>query len=73
MLFFGISFGQLLAAISPSVQVAVLFNPVINLIVSTFCGVTLPYPTMISFWRTWLYELVPYTRTMASTVATELQ
>ncbi|KDQ33995.1 hypothetical protein PLEOSDRAFT_1091717 [Pleurotus ostreatus PC15] len=72
MLFFGISFGQLLAAISPSVQVAVLFNPVINLIVSTFCGVTIPYPTMISFWRTWLYELVPYTRTMASTVATEL-
>ncbi|KAF4578418.1 hypothetical protein EYR36_000225 [Pleurotus pulmonarius] len=72
MLFFGISFGQLLAAISPSVQVAVLFNPVINLIISTFCGVTIPYPTMISFWRTWLYELVPYTRTMASTVATEL-
>ncbi len=73
MLLFGISLGQLIAAISPSVQVAVLFNPFIGLFLSTFCGVTIPYPTMISFWRSWVYELVPYTRTMAATVSTELQ
>ncbi|KAF4573417.1 hypothetical protein EYR36_007932 [Pleurotus pulmonarius] len=72
MLLFGISLGQLIAAISPSVQVAVLFNPFIGLFLSTFCGVTIPYPTMISFWRSWVYELVPYTRTMAATVSTEL-
>jgi hypothetical protein len=41
---FGISLGQLIAAISPSVQVAVLFNPVIGLVLGTFCGITLPYP-----------------------------
>ncbi|KAJ8515436.1 hypothetical protein ONZ45_g7152 [Pleurotus djamor] len=72
MLLFGISLGQLIAAISPSVQVAVLFNPFIGLFLSTFCGVTIPYPTMISFWRSWVYELVPYTRTMAAAVSTEL-
>ncbi|KAK7464484.1 ATP-binding cassette transporter snq2 [Stygiomarasmius scandens] len=69
---FGVSLGQLIAAISPSVQVAVLFNPFINLVLSTFAGVTIPYPTMISFWRSWLYQLNPYTRLLAAMLSTEL-
>jgi ATP-binding cassette, subfamily G (WHITE), member 2, SNQ2 len=72
MLLFGVSFGQLLSAISPSVQVAVLFNPFFGLTFSTFCGVTIPYPTMNSFWRSWLYQLVPYTRFESAMVSTEL-
>lgn len=72
MLLFGVSLGQLVAAFSPSVQVAVLFNPFIALVLSTFCGVTIPYPTLGHFWRSWLYELNPYTRTLAAMVSTEL-
>lgn len=55
------------------VQVAVLFNPFIGLVLATFCGVTIPYPTMITFWRSWIYQLDPYTRTLAAMVSTELQ
>jgi len=73
MMLFGVSLGQLVAAVSPSIQVAALWNPFLSLILSTFCGVTIPYPTMISFWRSWMYELVPYTRTIAAMVVTELQ
>ncbi|KAG5643545.1 hypothetical protein DXG03_000686 [Asterophora parasitica] len=72
MLLFGVSLGQLVASVSPSVQVAVLFNPFLGLFLSQFCGVTIPYPTLISFWRSWVYELDPYTRTLAAMVSTEL-
>lgn len=72
MLLFGVSLGQLVAAVSPSVQVAVLFNPFIGLVLSQFCGVTIPYPALIKFWRSWIYELDPYTRTLAAMVSTEL-
>lgn len=72
MLLFGVTLGQMVAALSPSVQVAVLFNPFIGLVLATFCGVTIPYPTMINFWRSWLYQLNPYTRTLAAMVSTEL-
>ncbi|KAJ2936375.1 hypothetical protein H1R20_g720, partial [Candolleomyces eurysporus] len=72
MVLFGVTLGQLVAALSPSVQVAVLMNPFIGLVLSTFCGVTIPYPAMMKFWRSWLYELNPYTRTLAAMVSTEL-
>ncbi|KAJ3509385.1 hypothetical protein NLJ89_g5251 [Agrocybe chaxingu] len=72
MLLFGVTLGQMVAALSPSIQVAVLFNPFIGLVLATFCGVPIPYPTMNSFWRAWLYELNPYTRTVAAMVSTEL-
>ena len=51
MMLFGVSLGQFIAAISPNVGFAVLFNPWLNLVMGTFCGVTIPYPAMISFWK----------------------
>jgi len=72
MEFFGVSLGQLIGAISPSMQIAPLFNPFLILVLSTFCGVTLPFPTMAKFWRSWLYQLDPYTRTLSSMLSTEL-
>lgn len=69
---FGVSIGQLIGALSPSMQIAPLFNPFIMLILSTFCGVTLPYPSMAPYWR-WLYQLNPYSRTLSSMLSTELQ
>lgn len=73
MMLFGVSLGQLVAALSPSIQVAVLFNPFLGLVLGTFCGVQIPYPAMGTFWRTWLYPLDPFTRTLAAMVSTELQ
>jgi len=69
---FGVSLGQLIGAISPSMQVAPLFNPFLILVLSTFCGVTIPYPTLESFWRSWMYQLTPYTRTLSAMLSTEL-
>ncbi|KAG9313864.1 pleiotropic drug resistance ABC transporter [Chiua virens] len=69
---FGVSIGQLVAALSPSIQIAVLFNPFISMVLAMFCGVTIPYPTMASFWRDWLYQLVPYTRVLSAMLSTEL-
>ena len=72
MEFFGVSLGQLIGAMSPSMQIAPLFTPFILLVLGTFCGVTLPYPSMATYWR-WLYQLSPYTRTLSAMLSTELQ
>ncbi|KAN0100115.1 hypothetical protein V8E55_000099 [Tylopilus felleus] len=67
----GVSIGQVVAALSPSIQIAVLFNPFIGISLGLLCGVTIPYPSMTSCWR-WLYQLVPYTRTLSAMLSTEL-
>ncbi|EJC98670.1 uncharacterized protein FOMMEDRAFT_170902 [Fomitiporia mediterranea MF3/22] len=69
---FGVALGQLIAAISPSIQIAVLFNPFLGLVLTTFAGVTIPYPTMAKFWRSWLYWLTPYTYVLGGMLSTEL-
>ncbi|KAI0690742.1 ABC-2 type transporter-domain-containing protein [Cytidiella melzeri] len=69
---FGVTLGQFIGAVSPNIQTAALFNPFIGLILTTFCGVTIPFPTMESFWRSWLYQLDPYTRVLSSMLSTEL-
>ncbi|ETW86763.1 ABC transporter [Heterobasidion irregulare TC 32-1] len=69
---FGVSLGQVIAAITPSVQVAVLFNPFIMVVLSTFCGVVIQYPVLSHFWKSWLYELNPFTRLLSAMLSTEL-
>ncbi|KAG2022687.1 ABC transporter [Coprinopsis cinerea AmutBmut pab1-1] len=69
---FGVSLGQFIAALCPDVQIAVLTIPSVSLVLSTFCGVTIPYPALEPFWRSWLYHLSPYTRTLAAMLSTEL-
>ena len=56
-----------------SLKIAVLFNPFLALVLTTFAGVTIPYPTMAKFWRSWLYHLVPYTYLLGGMLSTELQ
>jgi ATP-binding cassette subfamily G (WHITE) protein 2 (SNQ2) len=70
--FFGVTLAQLIGAISPSIQIAVLFNPLVTTILTTFCGVTIPYPNLGAWARTWLYYLDPFTRVMGAMVSTEL-
>ncbi|KAI9569434.1 pleiotropic drug resistance ABC transporter [Boletus coccyginus] len=69
---FGVSIGQVVAALSPSMQIAAPFNPFIGIVLSLFCGVAIPYPSLSSFWRDWLYPLMPYTRTLSAMLSTEL-
>ena len=68
-----VSLGQLIGALCPNIQTAALFNPFLALILTTFCGVTIPFNTMGRFWRSWLYQVVPYTRTLSAMLSTELQ
>ncbi|KAI0269180.1 ABC-2 type transporter-domain-containing protein [Gloeopeniophorella convolvens] len=69
---FGVALGQVIAAITPSVQVAVLFIPFIMVVLTTFCGVTIPYPNLAHFWRSWMYQLNPFTRLLSAMLSTEL-
>ena len=69
---FGVSLGQFIGAISPSMQIAPLFNPFISLVLGTFAGVTLPYPSLPTYWR-WLNQLTPFTRILGAMLPTELQ
>jgi len=56
----------------PLFKVAVLVNPVLQLVLATFSGIAIPYPTMTKFWRSWLYRLNPYAPTLAAMISTEL-
>lgn len=51
---------------------ASLVNPFAMIIFVLFCGVTIPKPDMPKFWRSWLYELNPFTRLISGMVVTEL-
>jgi ATP-binding cassette, subfamily G (WHITE), member 2, SNQ2 len=70
---FSVTLGQAIAALSPSIFIAALFNPFMLVIMSIFCGVTIPKPNMVKFWRVWMYPLDPFTRLVSGMVSTELQ
>jgi hypothetical protein len=87
---FGVTLGQVVAALSPSIrvscraiparlasyehsQIAALFNPFLTLVLTTYAGVTIPYPALAKFWRSWLYQLTPYTRVLSGMLSTELR
>ncbi|TFY58327.1 hypothetical protein EVG20_g8195 [Dentipellis fragilis] len=69
---FAVSLGQLIASISPSVQISVLWTPPLSVILGNFCGVTIPYPAMAHFFKSWLYQVDPFTRMLAAMLSTEL-
>jgi len=54
-------------------QIAVLFTPFTMVVLSNFCGVTITFPTMAQFFRSWLYQVDPFTRLMSAMLSTELQ
>lgn len=71
--FFGVTLAQAVAALSPTITLAVITNMPLTILLFTFAGVVIPYPNLSKFWRSWLYELNPFTRMVAGLVATELQ
>ncbi|KAF8469447.1 ABC-2 type transporter-domain-containing protein [Kalaharituber pfeilii] len=69
---FSVTLGQAIAALTPSAFIGALLNPFLLVTLSLFCGVTVPKPNMPKFWRSWLYELNPFTRLISGMVVTEL-
>ncbi|KAG0055293.1 hypothetical protein BGZ83_009051 [Gryganskiella cystojenkinii] len=69
---FAISLGQVIAALTPSSQVAALLNPFIFSSLNLFCGVMMPYAQMGKFWRSWMFWLDPYHYIIEGLVAAQL-
>lgn len=69
---FSVTLGQMIAALTPNPFLASLLNPFIIVTFALFCGVTVPKPSIPKFWRSWLYELDPFTRLISGMVVTEL-
>ena len=69
---YAVTLGQALAALSPSIMIAALFNPFFLVLFSVFCGVTAPPATLPYFWRVWMYQLDPFTRLVSGLVSTGL-
>ncbi|KAI5293121.1 hypothetical protein KEM52_005819 [Ascosphaera acerosa] len=69
--FFSVTLGQAIAALTPDPQMAARLNPFITIVLSLFCGVNNPKPTIPKFWQ-WLYQLDPFTRLIGGMVVTEL-
>ncbi|KAH9823546.1 ABC-2 type transporter-domain-containing protein [Melampsora americana] len=69
---FAVSLGQAIAALSPSVFVAMQVNPTVVTVLTLFCGIIVPQPKLKEFWRTSMYNLDPFTRLMSGLVVNEL-
>lgn len=54
------TFGQLIASFSPNELLASLLVPAFFTFVVSFCGVVVPYATIPTFWRRWMYWLTPF-------------
>ncbi|OCF43306.1 ATP-binding cassette transporter [Kwoniella heveanensis CBS 569] len=70
---YSVTLGQAVAALSPTILIAALFNPFLLVLFSLFCGVTAPPPTLPYFWRSWMYPLDPFTRLISGLVSSVLQ
>ncbi|KAL8291281.1 hypothetical protein RQP46_002259 [Phenoliferia psychrophenolica] len=70
--FFAVTLGQAVGALAPTILIAAMANPFLLVIFSLFCGVTIPPISMPYFWRSWMYQLDPFTRIISGMVSTEL-
>ncbi|CAK7563130.1 MAG: ATP-binding cassette transporter snq2 [Sporothrix epigloea] len=67
-----ITLGQVLSALTPSTFISSQFDPFIIITFALFCGVTISSANMPAFWRSWLYQLDPFTRLISGMVVTAL-
>ncbi|KIW36207.1 uncharacterized protein PV06_11504 [Exophiala oligosperma] len=58
--------GQFVAAYAPNAVAASLINPFLISMLTSFCGVLMPYNQIQTFWRYWMYYLNPFTFLMGS-------
>ncbi|EAS28560.3 ABC transporter [Coccidioides immitis RS] len=57
---FYVTFGQMIASISPNELFASLLVPAFFTFVVSFCGVVVPFQGIPYFWRSWMYWLTPF-------------
>lgn len=69
---FSVALGQLVASLTPSPKISSLLNPPIMITFALFAGVTIPKPQLPKFWRSWLFELDPFSRIIGGALVTEL-
>ncbi|KAI8460557.1 ABC-2 type transporter-domain-containing protein [Phakopsora pachyrhizi] len=69
---YGVTIGQAVAALSPSIFIAQRAITPIVIILTTFCGVSVPYMNLPKFWSSWLYYVNPMSRFIGGVVANEL-
>ncbi|KAL2822815.1 ABC-2 type transporter-domain-containing protein [Aspergillus cavernicola] len=60
------SIGQFIAAYAPNAVFAALANPLLIGCLVSFCGILVPYPQIVTFWRYWMYWLNPTTYLVGS-------
>lgn len=53
--------GQFVAAYAPNAIFASLINPLVISVLTSFCGVLVPYSQIQTFWRYWMYYTNPFT------------
>ncbi|KAK0640847.1 ATP-binding cassette transporter [Cercophora newfieldiana] len=69
---FSVTMGQALSSLTPTLFISSQFDPFIMITFALFCGVTIPKAQMPKFWRSWLHDLVPFTRLISGMVVTAL-
>lgn len=69
---YSITLGQAVAALNPSIYLASCWNPLLTLIFSLFCGVTIPKPNMLKFYSSWMYWLDPFSYVIGGLTVNEL-
>eukprot|EP01114_Cavostelium_apophysatum_P016393 TRINITY_DN464_c0_g2_i1.p1 TRINITY_DN464_c0_g2~~TRINITY_DN464_c0_g2_i1.p1 ORF type:complete len:1450 (+),score=441.85 TRINITY_DN464_c0_g2_i1:26-4351(+) len=71
-MFFCVSFGQLIAAISPNFMVAMSILPILITILIQNAGVLNPPKSIPKFWKSWVYYINPYHYFMEGVVSVVL-
>jgi ATP-binding cassette subfamily G (WHITE) protein 2 (SNQ2) len=69
---FSVTLGQAVAALSPSIFIAALFNPFLLVIFSLLCGVTIPGPQLNVFYNKFLYNVNPFRFLVSGMISTAL-
>jgi ATP-binding cassette subfamily G (WHITE) protein 2 (SNQ2) len=70
--FFAVTLAMAIQALTPNFFVASLLNPFILVLFTIMSGVMVPKPNMQAFWKSWMYQLDPFTRIIAPMSATAL-
>lgn len=70
--FYSVTLGQAIAALAPTMFIAATVNPFLLVMFSLFCGVTIPPANLPYFWRSWMYQLNPFTRLISGLVTSAL-
>jgi ATP-binding cassette, subfamily G (WHITE), member 2, SNQ2 len=69
---FAVTLAQAIQALSPSFYIASLLNPWILTLFTIMSGVMIPKPSMTHFWKSWMYQLDPFTYIISSMSTTAL-